>query len=77
METSENDKITPEKAVEILKKGGLEVTLEQAKLMLEFLYKLADITADQYLEKTKLDWLSTYRMLKILAILQYQEMLAQ
>ena len=51
METSENDKITPEKAVEILKKGGLEVTLEQAKLMLEFLYKLADITMDQYLEK--------------------------
>ncbi len=46
METSEDDKITPEKAVEILKKGGLEVTLEQAKLILEFLYKLADITVD-------------------------------
>jgi protein-tyrosine-phosphatase len=44
METSEDDKITLEKAVEILKKGGLEVKLEQAKLILEFLYKLADIT---------------------------------
>lgn len=50
METSANDdKITPEKAVEILKKGGMDVTLEQAKLMLEFLYKLADITVTQYL----------------------------
>lgn len=42
--TCENDKITPEKAVEILKKGGLEVSREQAGLILEFLYKLADIT---------------------------------
>lgn len=46
METSEDDKITLEKAVEILKKSGLEVTFEQAKLILEFLYKLADITVD-------------------------------
>ncbi len=52
METTANDKITPEKAVEILKKGGMDVTIEQAKLMLEFLYKLADITVAQYLEKT-------------------------
>ncbi len=55
METSENDKITPEKAAEILRKGGMDITLEQAKLMLEFLYKLADITVAQYLEKTKLN----------------------
>lgn len=54
METSENDKITPERAVEILKKGGMEVTLDQAKLMLEFLYKLADITVAQYVGKNKL-----------------------
>ncbi len=51
METSENDKITSEKAVEILKKGGLEVTHEQAKLILEFLYKFADITVVQYIVK--------------------------
>ena len=54
METSENGKITPEKAAEILREGGMEVTLEQAKLMLEFLYKLADITVAQYLGKNKL-----------------------
>jgi len=55
METSENDKITPEKAAEILKKGGMDVTLEQAKLILEFLYKLADISVAQYLEKPKIN----------------------
>lgn len=51
MELSGNEKITPEKAVEILKKGGLEVTAEQAKRILEFLYKLADITLSVYLKK--------------------------
>lgn len=53
METSENDKITPEKAAEILKKGGMHVTIEQAKIILEFLYKLADISVAQYLKKAK------------------------
>jgi hypothetical protein len=51
METRENEIITPEKAVEILKKGGMEVTLEQARLILDFLYKLADITIAQYMVK--------------------------
>ncbi len=51
METSVNDKITPEKAIEILKKDGLEVSLEQAKLILEFLYQMADIVVEQHLKK--------------------------
>lgn len=55
METSANDKITPEKAVEILKKNGMDVTLEQAKLMLEFLYKLADITVCSILVKNQIN----------------------
>ncbi len=50
METSVNDKISPERAIEILKNDGLEVTLEQAKLILEFLYQMADIAVDQYLQ---------------------------
>lgn len=49
MEISENEKITPENAVAILKKSGMEVTLEQAKLLLDLLYKLADITVAQYM----------------------------
>ncbi len=51
MEASVNDKITPEKAIEILRKDGLEVTLEQAKLILEFLYQMADIVVEQHLKK--------------------------
>ena len=47
MEIRENEIITPEKAVAILRKNGMEVTLEQAKLILKFLYKLADITVAQ------------------------------
>lgn len=49
MDLRENEKITPEKAVAILRKNGMEVTLEQAKLILDFLYKLADITVGQYM----------------------------
>lgn len=51
MEICENDKIAPEKAIEILKKDGLEVTLEQAKLILKFLYQMADIVVEQHLKK--------------------------
>ncbi len=52
METSENERITPERAVEILKKDGLVVTVEHAKLFLEFFYKMAEIVVDQHLKKT-------------------------
>ncbi len=51
MEISEKDKITPERAMEILKKDGLEITLEQANLILKFLYNIADIAIDQYSKK--------------------------
>ena len=45
------EKIQPEKVVEILRQKGVEVTLEQARLILEFLRKLADITVTQYLKQ--------------------------
>jgi hypothetical protein len=48
---SEVVRISPEKAIEILKKDGLEVTLDEAKLILEFLYQMAEIVVDQYLKK--------------------------
>jgi len=41
------ERIPPDKAVKILKKGGLEVNLEQARLILDFLYKMADIAMAQ------------------------------
>jgi hypothetical protein len=45
------EKIQPEKVVEILRQKGVEVTLEEAKLILDFLRKLADITVTQYLSQ--------------------------
>ena len=42
--------IKPERAVQILKEDGLIVT-EQANIILEFLYKLADIALSQYFPK--------------------------
>jgi hypothetical protein len=45
------EKIQPEKVVEMLRQKGVEVTLEQARLILEFLRKLADITVTQYLKQ--------------------------
>ena len=47
----EAERISPQKAIEILKKDGLEVTVEQADI-LEFLYQMANIVVDQYLERS-------------------------
>jgi len=48
----EFDRIPADKAVELLKKDGIEVTEEQAKLILIFLYEIAGIVVDQYLSKS-------------------------
>jgi hypothetical protein len=51
MESCEFKKMSPEKALEILKKNGSAVTVEQAKIVLELLNKLANIAVSQYLRK--------------------------
>ena len=50
MEMCESGKITPEMALEILKKDCIEVTIVDAKLILEFLYQIAEIVVEQYLK---------------------------
>lgn len=45
------EKIQPEKVVEMLRQQGVEVSLEQAKIILAFLQKLADIAVAQYLKR--------------------------
>lgn len=47
----ELERIPPGKAVELLKKDGIEVTEDQAKVILNFLYEMAGIVVDQYLSK--------------------------
>jgi len=43
--------LTPEKAVEIMKNKGTEITIEEAKLMLDFLYKFAKLTLEIVLKR--------------------------
>ncbi|GAA0526723.1 hypothetical protein [Chitinophaga japonensis] len=47
------EKIRPEKAAEMLRKKGLDVTVEQAAAILEFMRKLANIIVAHYLEKQR------------------------
>lgn len=49
----EKGKITAEKAWKVLKDEGLDVTLEQAAKVLEFLRKLGNIAVSNYLRKKK------------------------
>ena len=51
MENRDIGRIPTERAVELLRKDGIEVTEEQAKVILEFLYEMAGIVVDQYLAK--------------------------
>ncbi len=44
------EKIQPDKVVEMLRQKGVEVTSEQAGLILDFLRKMADIAVTQYLK---------------------------
>ena len=45
------EKLKPEQALELLRQQGVQVTLEQAGMILEFLRKLADIAVTQYLNR--------------------------
>jgi hypothetical protein len=43
--------LSPERVVALLKKQGIEVTVEQAGLILDFLDQLSNIIVSQYLRK--------------------------
>jgi hypothetical protein len=43
----EKRSVTPEKAIEILKKHDTIVTLEEVKLILDFMYKFGKLAIDQ------------------------------
>jgi 5'-3' exonuclease len=49
MEGAEIKRISPEKAIELLREDGVEATIEQAKIILEFMYQIAEIVVDLYL----------------------------
>lgn len=43
--------VTPEQAMKILGKNGIEVNEDQVKIILDFLYILAKLTVNQYFRK--------------------------
>ncbi|MBT2561715.1 hypothetical protein J7E50_12795 [Pedobacter sp. ISL-68] len=45
------EKLKPEQVVEMLRKKGMELSLEQAVMVLEFLQLLAKVMVAQYLKK--------------------------
>ncbi len=50
---SENDggsRISSERAVKLLKEDGIDVTIKQAKVILDFMYEMAEIVVDQFLD---------------------------
>ena len=47
------EKIKPEKALEMLRKKGVDISLEQAAQVLELLRKFATIIVSQYLASQK------------------------
>ena len=51
MGVSVAERMPLEKAVELLKEDGIEVTGEQAIVILAFLYEIAEIAVEQYLYK--------------------------
>ncbi|MXN91176.1 hypothetical protein GR160_08025 [Flavobacterium sp. Sd200] len=51
MMDGENDTILPEKAMKLLRDDGIDVNLEQATIILHFLSHMAEIVADQYLDR--------------------------
>lgn len=41
-------RITPDKAIELLQKDGIYVNMEEAQIILDFLYSMANIVVEQF-----------------------------
>ncbi|WP_184546140.1 hypothetical protein [Mucilaginibacter sp. FT3.2] len=48
---TETRNISPEKAAELLKKNGVDVTIDEAQTLLEFIYLMANIFVGEIVEK--------------------------
>ena len=50
---SENDggnRISPERAINLLKEDEIDVTIEQAKVIFDFMYEMAEIVVNQFFD---------------------------
>ena len=48
-------RITPDKAIEILRKDGIDASMEEAQIILDFLYSMANIVVEQYVNNRRCD----------------------
>jgi hypothetical protein len=46
----EKQSITPEKAVKILQEYGTKITIDEAKIILDFMYKIGKLAVKQYIK---------------------------
>jgi len=53
MRDEEIDRITPQRAMQLLRKDSMDVDADQAKIILDFLYEMAEIVVDTYLDEQK------------------------
>lgn len=44
-------RITPDKAIELLQKDGIYVNMEEAQIILDFLYSIANIVVEQFVSR--------------------------
>lgn len=51
MKSDQKHEISQEKAVKLLMEDGIEVTIEQAKAILDFMYGMAEIVVEQFLDR--------------------------
>ncbi|WP_072974182.1 hypothetical protein [Flavobacterium saccharophilum] len=54
MREEEIDRITPHRAMELLRKDGIDVDADRAKIILDFFYEMAEIVVDTYLDEQKI-----------------------
>lgn len=62
MREEEIGRITPQKAMVLLRKDGIDLDLEQTKIVLDFLYEMAEIVVDTYLDQQKKVYLPTHEL---------------
>ncbi|RKD15085.1 hypothetical protein BCY91_06050 [Pelobium manganitolerans] len=48
-------RITPDKAMELLQRDGIYVNLEEAQIIIDFLYSMANIVVEQFVSSKQSD----------------------
>ena len=48
-------RVTPDKAIELLQKDGIYVNMEEAQIILDFLYSMANIVVEQFVSSRQSD----------------------